>query len=375
MAASGIAITGVTVYVTRIPVKAVHSHGIGDVSESVNVILRLDTDAGITGWGEGAPWAVFTGTAEANAAALHIHLRPLLLGADPFRVEWLMRRADRTVVHCGEAKAALETALLDIVGKAKGMPICDLLGGRVRDEIPLSFSIANPDFGADLEMVRQLCADGLRVFKVKTGFAGHHEDMARMERLRADLPADADLRIDYNQGLQPWDALRQVRDMERFRPTFIEQPVPGDQVEALAAIARAVDTPIMADESAFTPADALRVASMRAADLISVKIMKCGGLRRGQQIAGIAEAAGIACYGGDMFETGIAHLAGTHMIAATPNISLGCEFYQATYYLAEDLLAEPFPVRDGKVVVPTTPGLGIAVDEDRLRTYAVEILT
>lgn len=374
MSDSGIRITGVTVHVTRIPVQAVHSHGIGDVGESVNVILRLDTDAGITGWGEGAPWAVFTGTAEANAAALHVHLRPLLLGADPFRVEWLMRRADQTVVRCGEAKAALETALLDIVGKAKGMPICDLLGGRFRGEIPLSFSIANPDFAEDLRMVRQLYGEGLRLFKVKTGFAGHREDMQRLERLRAELPDDVDLRVDYNQGLEPWNALQQCREIERFRPTFIEQPVPGDQVEALAAIARALDTPIMADESVFTPSDALRVASLRAADLISVKIMKCGGLLRGRQIAGIAEAAGIACYGGDMFETGIAHLAGAHLIAATPNISLGCEFYQASYYLAEDLLAEPFPVRDGKVAVPTAPGLGIAVDEDRLRKYAVEVL-
>ena len=372
---SGVRISGMSVYVTRIPVRAVHSHGIGDMGgSSTNVILRLDTDAGITGWGEGAPWPVFTGTAEANAAALHVHLRPMLIGADPFRVESLMRRAENTVVHCGEAKAALETALLDIVGQARGVPICDLLGGRFRDEIPLSFSIANPNFAEDLDLVRRLYDEGLRLFKVKTGFAGHREDMRRLESLRTELPADVDLRIDYNQGLQPWNALQQVREMERFRPTFIEQPVPGDQVEALAAITRAIDTPIMADEGVFTPVDALRVASLRAADLISVKIMKCGGLLRGKQIAGIAEAAGIACYGGDMFETGIAHLAGTHLIAATPNISLGCEFYQATYYLAEDLLATPFPVRDGKVVVPTLPGLGASVDPDRLRKYAVEVL-
>ena len=372
---SGLRISGMTVYVTRIPVRAVHSHGIGDLGgSSTNVILRLDTDAGITGWGEGAPWPVFTGTAEANAAALHVHLRPMLIGADPFRVESLMRRAEVTVVHCGEAKAALETALLDIVGQARGMPICDLLGGRFRDEIPLSFSIANPNFAEDLDLVRHLYAEGLRLFKVKTGFASHREDMRRLETLRTELPADVDLRIDYNQGLQPWNALSQVREMEQFRPTFIEQPIPGDQIEALAAITRAIDTPIMADESVFTPADALRVASLRAADLISVKIMKSGGLLRGKQIAGIAEAAGIACYGGDMFETGIAHLAGTHLIAATPNISLGCEFYQATYYLAEDLLATPFPVRDGKVVVPTAPGLGARVDPDRLGKYAVEVL-
>jgi muconate cycloisomerase len=118
----------------------------------------------------------------------------------------------------------------------------------------------------------------------------------------------------------------------------------------------------------------LLVASQRMADLVSIKIMKHGGMLAGRKVTAICEAAGIACYGGDMFETGIAHLAGTHMIAATPNISLGCEFYQAKYFLERDLLAEPFPIENGRVIVPRTPGLGIRVDEDRVRHYAVETL-
>ncbi len=368
-----IRINRLSVFVTRIPVRAVHSHGIGDMAgHSTNVILKLETDAGITGWGDAAPWAVFTGTAEANAAALHVYLRPILIGADPFRIEWLLLQADRTLVHCSEAKAAMEMALFDIVGQALKTPVCNLLGGRVRDEIPLSFSIANPKLEVDLELVESLYADGLRLFKVKTGFAGHREDLRRLEKLRTAIPADAELRIDYNQGMKPYDAVRQLRDVEAFKPAFIEQPIPSAFVEALAEITRAIDTPIMADESVFTAEDAIRLVRLRAADLVSVKIMKCGGMLRGKEIAAIAGAAGIAAYGGDMFETGISHMAGTHMIAATPNISLGCEFYQAKYYLTEDLLVEPFPIRNGKVIVPDQPGLGIAVDEDRLRKYTVE---
>jgi muconate cycloisomerase len=367
-----IKVTGLKVHVTEIPVRAVHSHGIGDVGGSVrNVILELTTDAGITGWGDAAPWAPFTGTVEANVGALDVHLRPLVIGANPFRVEAIMAAAGRQVVHCTEAKAALEMALLDIVGKAVGLPVCELLGGRCRDEIPLSFSIANPDFDADLELLRQLVDDGLRLFKVKTGFADHEVDLHRLETLRRVLPDDVDLRVDYNQGMQPWNAIARLREIERFRPSFIEQPIPGDQVAALAEITRALDTPILADEAVFSPVDALRVASMRAADLVSIKIMKTGGMLAGRKVSAICEAAGIACYGGDMFETGLGHLGGVHMIAATPNISLGCEFYQATYYLAEDILTEPFPVRNGKVIVPTTPGLGIEVDRGKLKKYTV----
>jgi muconate cycloisomerase len=364
-------ITAVSVFPVRIPVRAVHAHGIGDMAASTNVVLRLDTDAGIVGWGEAAPWVLFTGSLEASLAALDVYLRPLLLGADPFRIAALMAAAERSVVHCTEAKAAMEMALFDIVGKALGVPVCELLGGRVRDEIPLSFSVANPDFAQDAELVRQLLADGIRLFKVKTGFAEHAEDLRRLEALRALLPDDAEIRIDYNQGMQPWEAIRRLRDIEHFRPTFIEQPVPASQREALAAIAAALDTPVMADESVFTPEDALLVASRHMADLIAIKAQKSGGMLRAREISAIAAAGGLACYGGDMFETGIASTAGAHMIAATANISLGCEFYQPLYYLAEDLLAQPFAVRDGKVQVPTAPGLGIEVDEDRVRRYAV----
>ena len=371
---SQIKITGLTVYTTSIPAKAVHSHGIGDVGNVESVILKLDTDAGITGWGEGSPWAVFTGTTQANAAALHVHLRPMLMGADPFRIEELLAGADQRIVHCTEAKAAMETALLDIVGQALGVPVCDLLGGACRDELPLSFSVANPNFDEDLELVQELYGDGIRILKVKTGFAGHAKDLERLEGLRTTLPADMDIRVDYNQGMTVYDAIPKLRDVEAFYPTFIEQPIPADKIEAMVAITHALDTPILADETVFNPRDALTAAKLGAANLFSIKIMKSGGLLRGKEVAAIGRAAGIACYGGCMFETGIAHMAGTHLVAACPNISMGCEFYMATYYLQEDILAEPFPVKNGKVIVPTKPGLGIQVDEDKLAKYTVERL-
>ena len=139
---SGITITGLSVFTVDIPVKTVRRQGSGDVSDKARiVVVKIDTDAGITGWGEAAPWPVFTGTAEASVAALHVHLRPLLIGADPFRIEWLLASADKTVVHCEEAKAAMEMALFDVMGKALKTPVYNLLGGAYRTEIPLSFSI------------------------------------------------------------------------------------------------------------------------------------------------------------------------------------------------------------------------------------------
>lgn len=364
-------IVAMSVWHARIPVRTPRGHGIGTVAHaSEHVFLKLTSESGLVGWGEASPWAVFTGTAEAAAAALDRYLRPLVMGRDPRRVAAIMTEANRTLVGHAEAKAALETALLDIVGRAAGLSVADLLGGRCRDTIPLSFSVANPDFGADRELIADLYGQGIRLFKLKTGFSGHDFDCQRLEALRRDFP-EADVRVDYNQGLAPHEALRRLRDVETFAPTFIEQPVPRAARQAMIAITAALDTPILADESVFLPQEAIAAIRDGVCDLISVKIMKSGGLRAGQTIAAIAEAEGVACYGGDMFESGVAHLAGTHMIAATANISLGCEFYQALWYLESDVLSARFPVVDGQVVVPTTPGLGIDVDETQVDAHAV----
>ncbi len=348
-------------------------HGVGDIERTIpGVIVRLTDDDGLAGWGEAAPWAVFSGTAEANAAVIEAYFRPLLIGAECGRITAIMDRLGHAVVGEPEAKAAIEMALLDLLGKRANLPVHALLGGAVRDRIPLSVSIANPDFEEDLAFARARFAEGVRLFKLKTGFLGDaRADERRAARLRAAFGDAMDLRIDYNQGLDPVDALRIVRRMEAFAPTFIEQPVPRDQRAALGAIAAAIDTPVMADESVFTPAEAIEMVRSRFADCVAIKIMKSGGILPARTVAAIAGAAGIAAYGGTMFEGGIASAAGLHMVAATPNISLGAEFYTARFVMGVDILSEPLAVTDGFSMVPAGPGLGIDIDEERLRAITV----
>lgn len=354
-----------------IPAKAVHSHGSGDVAGIHSVIVEIITDTGITGWGEASPWPVFTGTAEGATAALHVYLRPHLIGQDPVQVEKHMVMADRILIGNPEAKAALEMALLDITGKITGLQVCELVGGRLRDDMGMSFSVANPDFDADLIDIARMWEDGVRIFKFKTGFADHSFDVMRAEKLREIYGDEIDIRIDYNQGLKAYDAVRCIRDLEQFRPTFIEQPVKMHEREAMTHITHVIDTPIMADESVFDPKGALYGAQHRIANIFSLKIMKSGGIRRALEVAAIARAAGIEIYGGCMFETGLAHAAGTHLMAAVPDLHLQAEFYMATYYAQEDILVDPFPVKNGRIHVPTGPGLGVDVNPDMLAKYAV----
>ena len=361
------------VTLTRWPLRMKRRHGVGDIERSMpGVILKLTTEDGLVGWGEAAPWSVFSGTAEANAAALDVYLRPLVIGRSAHDVQIILDAADHAVVGHAEAKAALEMALDDIRGKALGVSVAQLHGGVVRRDIPLSVSVANPDFEEDLDFVRARLSEGVRLYKVKTGFLSHAEDMARMERLADIMPADAELRIDYNQGLEAWDALRKLRDMERFRPGFIEQPVPRERRDAMAMLAAALDTPILADESCFTPAEAVEMVRHRFADAVSIKLMKCGGVRRGKEIAAIAGAAGIPAYGGTMFEAGVALAAGIHLVASTPNISLGAEFYTANHVLGVDILTRPLDLTGGASHLPQGPGLGVEVDAAALKSVTLE---
>jgi len=359
------------VFLVESPIKMARLQGVGNVKGTVKrVLVELTSSSGIVGWGEAAPWEVFTGTAEAAFAAIDIYLRPLVIGAPIDRIRALTLRMKKALVGHGEAKLAIETAMFDILGKSSNLSIASLLGGRVRDTIPLSFSIADPDFEADMQRMEQMVPQGNRIFKVKTGVKSHSEDLAHLEAMRSAFGDNIDLRIDYNQALQPFGAIKILRDVDQFRPTFIEQPVPRDCLAAMASFAADLDTPILADESCFDAGDLMEIIRLQAADAFSIKLMKTGGLLEAQGLMALADTARIPGYGGTLWEGGIALAAGTQFIAAMPGVSLGCEFYMPHHVLTEDVLEEKIENRGGEVIVPSGPGLGIRVSENSLRSNA-----
>ncbi len=365
-------IIALDVWHLAVPVVSRRDHGIGTVADSIEVvILRLTSESGKVGYGEASPWSVFTGTPEGNFAALDRYLRPNVVGKKLSEFEDTMALAQRAVVHATEAKAALEAAWLDLAGKILSRPVWQLLGEKCRSTIPLSCSLANPDFEQDIALAERLVDDEVGYIKLKTGFKDHAFDMMRLEHMKTHFPSLTP-RIDYNQGLSVDDALKYVPEIDRLDPSFIEQPVAYHEYEAMTELRKLTKNPLVADESIFGPEDMKWALAENISDGVSIKIMKSGGMKRGMQVAEMAAGAGLPAYGGDMFETGLAHLAGVHMIAVAPNITLGCEFYQATYYLEEDLLVDPFPIENGEVIVPDAPGLGMELDEKKLEKYCVK---
>lgn len=364
-------IIGYDVWHLSLPVASRRDHGIGSVTGACEiVVLKLTSEDGTAGWGEAAPWSVFTGSPEASFAALDRYLRPLVVGREVRERPYIMRKALYAIAHCTEAKAALETALLDLEGRLTGKPVWALLGGASSVNIPLSVSLADPDFSRDLILLDRLVEEGIGIVKLKTGFADAAFDTMRLEKLRTDYPM-MKVRVDFNQGLDTNEAEARVREVAEFTPDFIEQPVRAHHFDLMAHLRKTVDIDILADESVFGPEDMRRAIDEGICDGVSIKIMKSGGLTRAQNAARMAGEAGLTAYGGDMFESGLGQFAGSHMIVASPEITLGCEFYQATYFLIEDILETRFPAENGHVAVPDGPGLGIAPDPEKLDRFAL----
>jgi len=343
-------ITRYEVFVVPHQVKAVRAHGIGEISGTIiTLVLRLEAEDGSVGWGEAAPWAPFVGTPEASLAALERYYQPFVMGSAIGDFDAILAGCDHALAGHPDARAALETALLDLRGQIEAKPIWAFLGEKRRDAVPLSISIADPVWERDRELIARAYAAGIRRFKFKTGFAGAEFDRMRIEEIRAGF-SDAHLRVDYNQGLSVTEAMEEVSALDGLGLDFIEQPVRAKEWEAMAD---------------------LRAAAEGIADGMSVKIFKAGGPLSGHRVAAQALGLGWQVYGGDMFESGISHLAGLHMIAASDGFDWGCEFYHANWHLERDLLAQRFDEVDGAVIVPDGPGLGAEIDEEYVRAVAL----
>jgi muconate cycloisomerase len=364
-------IKSVETIITRPPIRHPGRLGVGDLTQVEAVIVRIKTDTGVIGVGECSPWAVFADNAFAIKATIDHYLGPAIIGLSPFRVENILLAMDAAHYGSSFAKTGVEMAVLDALGKTLECPISDLLGGCVRDRISLSYSVTNQNVQADLDESQWLLDQGFKVLKIKTGVLPEREEIERVEALRRLVGDEFDLRIDFNQGGHRERVTRLCRDLEAFRPTFIEQPFKGFDLDGMAALCAVLDTPVMADESVLSWEQAFQVAKRQAADIVSIKIAKMGGLTRSKKAAAVLESAGMPGYAGAMWESGIGIAASLHFACSSPAIKYGSDFYTANYLLMDDLILEPLKVEEGDILVPTGPGLGVEPDWDAIERFKV----
>jgi muconate cycloisomerase len=331
------------------------------------VLVRLTDDAGRVGLGEASVTSVWSGETQAGTISLIREvLAPLVVGSDPFDTEWISRRMERAAIANSFAKGAVEMALFDLQGRILGVPVYKLLGGKDpgTDGIRLKFVIGavEPDVAAC--RAQRMVERGWRAIKVKIGRQGHPgADVDRLRAVREAIGPDIWLSIDANGGYSVDQAVWAASRLEKLDVALFEQPTRrGDHV-AIAEVRRRSGIPIMADESVFTAQDALDVIRHQAADVLSLYPGKHGGIRATQQIAKLAEAAGIPCTIGSNLEREIATAAMAHVTVCTANIQ--CERFPGDLigplYYKEALTREPLRYQADRLWVPETPGLGVVL--------------
>ncbi|MEQ9407527.1 MAG: enolase C-terminal domain-like protein [Fuerstiella sp.] len=343
----------------------------GEHATSPYVIVRIFTDSGLVGLGEATVAPRWSGeTSHGTVAIIQGLMAPVLTGQDPRRINHLRGQIDSVIRLNPFTKAAVEMALWDITGKAAGVPVYQLLGGKVRDEMPLRMVVGSIDIPQAVDLARQFLERGVRCLKVKVGL-DPEQDVARVRAIRELAGPDIPISVDANCGWTVPQARQTLQRLQQFNILFAEQPLPTGDRSELAALRRRTDIPIMADESAFTSGDAWQLSIERAVDIISVYPGKNGGIQNTVEVVHTARAAGIPCAMGSNLELGIGTAAMLHLGAALPTIAserFPGDFIGPLYHEA-DMLQTPLQLGPASARVPEEPGLGVELDEQQLEKY------
>jgi L-Ala-D/L-Glu epimerase len=334
------------------------------------VLVKIRDHEGRVGLGEASVTSVWSGETQAGAIALITQeFEPILVGADPFDLEWITHRMDKAVHGNSFAKGAVEMALLDLQGQILGVPVYQLIGGRepeaqARAGIRLKFVVGAVEPIVATERAKRMVHLGWKSIKVKVGRDPNPQaDVDRLRAVRDAIGPDTWLSVDANGGYTVDQAIWAAAHFEKLHVMLFEQPTRRGDHEAMAEVRCRSGIPIMADESVFTPEDALAVIRHRAADVMSLYPGKHGGIRATQQIAKMAEAAGIPCTIGSNLEREVATAAMAHVTVATANLQ--CERFPGDLigpvYFEHALTTEPLKYQADRLWVPDGAGLGVTV--------------
>jgi L-alanine-DL-glutamate epimerase-like enolase superfamily enzyme len=343
-----------------------------EIRQADNMLVRLEADNGVVGWGEAASAPTMTGETVESMMAAAAYLAPALIGRPAEDIAGAIATMAGRMYGNSAAKAAIEVALHDLVGRATNRPAYALIGEKRRSRIALLGVISNGELAADLRDAGNKKADGFRAFKIKVGIDTPLIDGERTRRVCELLGPGLLISSDANQGWSAEQAVQYARTVAGSGLTFFEQPVLADDIAGMAAVAAAADCAIGADESIHGLEDIRRHHERKAARGVSLKTIKLGGMR-GVMAAGLlcdqlGVAVNVSCKTG---ESSLAGAAGVHLAAALPQIAWGLTLSHEG--LADDVTARPIRVEHGHVEVSDRPGLGIDVDEDRVRRYRRDV--
>lgn len=340
------------------PLKKPFKTALRQTSVAESIIVKIYTDVGQIGFGGAPPTAAITGeTMDSIRCAIVDFISPAIVGMDIEEFEPLMKKLHGAIYRNGSAKAAIDMALYDLYGKHFKLPLYKLFGGARKEiESDITVSVNSPEEMAwdASEYIKR----GYTTLKTKVGLDSAL-DILRVKKIREAVGSDIKLRLDANQGWNAKEAVRTIRKLEDMGMNIelVEQPVKAHDIDGLKYVTDRVDTPIMADESLFTPEDAFSILKLKAADILNIKLMKCGGLHNALKINAMAESCGVECMLGSMIESKIGITAAAHLACGKLNITRAD--LDAVDLMAEDPIDGGVIVTGSRHKIPENYGLGI----------------
>ena len=351
-------ITSVDIFQAMIPMVAPFRIALGVITEAEYLFVRINTDAGVSGWGEATPLSRITGDTQAINAAAAMDLARLVVGRNPLDIEGRVTEMGRFLAFNSSVRSAFDMALYDVAGKVAGLPLYALLGGGKRQlETDVTIGIDEPAVMAD--KAAELKRSGVSAIKVKLGTTAE-EDVKRIRSIREAVGDELPLRVDANQG---WDfptAVRVLTRLESANIEYCEQPIAHWDLENFSRLRERVSIPIMADESVFDHHDAFKLAAGGCCDFFNIKLAKSAGIHTALKINAVAESCGARCMLGCMLETRLGLTAAAHLVSAKPNIRY--VDLDSHFQLKEDPIVGGARWDGSNITLPEAPGIGAAVD-------------
>ena len=366
-------IAAIETYRLVLPVREVYGGAAGFLEDCRSLIVRVETDNGIEGWGEatqGRPGNTYE-TLETMEIMAQKYFAPALIGMDLQQMGSVVSALHRVRYGHPITKAAIEIALFDALGKACRLPLCQLLGATYRREIELVGGLGM-DLGPEAiaARARQLRREGIRTFKIKIGQPDHRKDIERVRAVREAVGEDALIRVDGNAAYSFTDARQVLSELSRYRIADAEQPLARGDLRSLAELRRTAGIPIAAQESVSSAEDALAVLEAHAADLLKIKLTHIGGFERAREVAAVVGAKGLpVVIGQGSACTTILSAAEMHLHCSLKNAQPGGEMTGFQRLGEQDIFGQ-IPVTGGKAAPPMTAGHGIRVDKEKLQRLA-----
>lgn len=353
----------------EIPTIRPHKMAVATMQTQTLVLIKITTEDGYIGWGE-ATTIGGLGYGEESPESIRTNIEtyfsPLLKTLTGLNVAQTMQAIKRSINGNRFAKCAIQTALLDILAQRLNLPLSEVLGGRLRDSLPVLWVLASGNTEKDIaEAQKMIAAKRHNIFKLKIGSRPVEADVEHVLAIKKALGSDISIRVDVNRAWSELDAIKGIQLLQDGGVDLIEQPCAIDNIDAMRRLTRRFDIAIMADESLMGPQTAYQLARHNSASVFAVKVAQSGGLIEGCEVSKIAKLAGIDLYGGTMLEGPVGTIASAHAFSTFDNLAYGTELF-GPLLLTEEILKTPLQYQDFELKIPTTAGLGIEIDENKI---------